>query len=85
MQVLAVPVTRNLLIHYFTLYGKVSQLVYCSPLEDHKGLGDTEPLSRLAAKWLSGAWDSCNLRASHQLRAAFLGLQSWCGQENNGP
>ena len=58
MQVLAVPVTRNLLIHYFTLYGKVSQLVYCSPLEDHKGLGDTEPLSRLAAKWGLGQLQS---------------------------
>lgn len=57
MWVLAVPVTRNLLFHYYTFYGKVSQLVYRSPLVGRKGLEILIPSVLLQ---LSGNWGSCN-------------------------
>lgn len=54
MQVLVVPTTRNLFLHYFTLHVKVSQLVYCSTLDGHKRLGDMDPFRLFAAKWCLG-------------------------------
>lgn len=79
IQVLALPLTRNLLLHYFIFSDKVFNWCTATHWRARK---DTEPSAFLQ---LWRAWDSCNLRASHQLWAALRGLQSGCGQENNGP
>ena len=65
--------------HYFIFYGKVSNWCTATHWRARK---DIEPSAFLQ---LWGAWESCNLRTSHQLWAAFGGLQSCCGQENNDP
>ena len=67
IQVLAVPLTRNLPLHYFIFCDKVSN--WCSATH-WRARKDIEPSGFLQ---LWRAWDSCNLRASHQLWAAFEG------------